>query len=95
MVDVEDQDLKIARQLLVELVREQPGRKPLTDKTLQLAERVISESPAARHLEQAEGAAAAQQYSRDVMTQAKQQLIDQAKQAKPTQQHSRGGGMER
>ena len=92
-IDVYDQDKKVAKQLLVEILQAKNGRSlSLQDK--QLAESIMQESPEAKQIMRTDSRAAAHEYAVSTLKQAKQGLIEQSKQVKRSQQRDRGG-MER
>lgn len=79
-VNVQDQDRKIGKRLLMDMRRAKHGQ-PLTQPDKQLAEAIMQESPEAQRRSRTEGKDSAHQYAHDVLT--------QTKQVKQTQQRSR------
>ena len=83
--DVQDQDLKVAKQVLIELASQRDGYS-LTPEDKRKAEAVMRASPEAERLEQSVGEAAAQTYVIDRLRQANRQIVVQAQQQERTQQ---------
>ncbi|MEO1685036.1 MAG: MobF family relaxase [Cyanobacteria bacterium J06631_12] len=93
-VDIQDQDQKVAKQVLIELTRGR-SRYSLTREDKQKAEAIVRASPEAERLAQATGEAAAQAYVIDRLTQANRQIVARVHQQERTRQQERGGGLER
>ena len=81
---IQIQDWKIAKYLLVELLRARNG-EVLTQKEQQMATVVIQESPEAQRLEQSAGRDSAHQYATEVVARATQRIMEQIEQARQQQ----------
>ena len=81
---IQIQDWKIAKYLLVELLRARNGAL-LTQEEQQMATVAIQESPEARRLEQSAGRDSAHQYATEVVARATQRIMEQIKQARQQQ----------
>ena len=78
-VDVQDQDQKVAKQVLIELTRER-SRYSLTPADKQKAEAIMRTSPEAERIAQSAGEEAAQTYVIDRLTQANRQIVEKVQQ---------------
>ena len=83
-IDAKEQDLKVAKQVLIELNRER-SRYSLTREDKQKAEAVMRTSPEAQRIERVSGDAAAQAYVIERLTQANRQIVSRVQQEQAQQ----------